>query len=302
MDVKIMGDVALFGVYGYPEHFLKSKLGKRRENIFIWLNHLGLHAFLLDWTYGTSMNEKRAERYKMLAKENKIELVLRAPKDIDFTKLKKVKNSKKQLIRACNLALKLDCMDIIVNIGSSKVLEDRTVLEKRLVEVMQELTKSYPTIRFHIEPAMRQSEWGSLEEVISLCKQVKECYPSFNLMRLHAYSGCTLIYPERIMTLLKKIEQELGREKLEHLCCMICPLSYEHGRFIPKTFGEMKVGQLSFFDSNFEYFPKASDYIKAIRRLNITPITFSTTPKTEEIGAMRLRDSFYFQKAKERQM
>lgn len=297
-----MGDIALFGVYGYPEHFLKSKFGKKRENIFSWLNSLGLHAFLLDWTYGTAMNEKRAKKYRILAKENKIKLVLRAPKDINFIKSKKTWDySKKQLKRACNLALKLDCMDIIVNLGNNKVLEDRCALEKRLVELMQEMTGLYPTIRFHIEPAMRQSEWGSLDEVIALCKEIKNCYPSFNLMRLHAYSGCTLIYPEKIIALLRKIEKELGRETFEHFCVTICPLSYEHGRFIPKTFGEMKTGQLSFFDSNFEYFPKASDYIKAIRKLSINPITFSATPKTEEIGAMRLRDSLYFQKVTERE-
>lgn len=298
----IMGEKIFFGVYGYPKSFLESPMGKKRENIFEWLYQLNLNAFLLDWTYGTSMTSRRAKKYHDLACKYHVELSLHAPKDIDFISLdpKRKKYSEKQLKRACELAKKLKCQDLIIGLGDSPVLLDREEVKKQLISLFLPYIKKYPSIRFHFEPAMKRKEYGSLEELISLCKDLDHCYPSFNLMRLHAWHGCTLIYPERIIKLLKQIEEGLGFDALSRLYVQICPISYEHGRFFPKTFGELKTGQLSFFDSNFEYFPKANDYIQAISSLGITPVTISNTYQTEELGAMRLRDTYFYHQLKEK--
>lgn len=296
-----MGEKVLFGVYSYPKSFLDSAFGQNREHIFKWLHSLNLNAFLLDWTYGTPMSDDRAKKYRKLAKQYNIDLSLKAPKDINFITLnqKVQKHSLSQLQKACRLASVLGCQNIVISLGDSNVQEESSVIKKRVVDLLMPLLKKYSKINFHIEPAMRRREYGSLEELIDLSKDIPNLYPSFNLMRLHAWNGCNLIYPDRIVKLLKQIEDGLGRDKLNHLFVQICPVSYEHGHFVPKTFGEVKLGQLSFFDSNFEYFPKASDYIKAIRKMKITPITISNTYQTEEIGAMRLRDSYFYQKLKE---
>ncbi len=290
-----------FGVYGYPKNFLESTAGKKRENIFEWLNELHLQAFLLDWTYGTSMTDQRAERYVSLAHQYDVKIYLKAPKDIDFISSKEEdqKKSLLQLKRAIDLAQKLACHDLIFSLGNTRVTTDRSELTTRLVEQLKPVIENYPDLRFHIEPSMRSSMYGNLDELLQLSKKIKGVFPSFNLVHLHALYDCTLIYPERIVALFQKVSTVLGKASLNKLVVQISPLSYEHGRFIPKTFGEIKLGQLSFFDSNFEYFPKASDYIQAIRSLNITPTTFSNTFETEDIGALRLRDSYFYQKLKE---
>ncbi len=287
-----------FGVYGYPENFLKSEEKPRKEEIFAWLSSLHLQALLLDFNQVKSMTDKKLSLFKTLSQENDVKIYLKAPKEIDFiTSDKKIQErSMKQLKHCIEIAQKLGSSNLILNLGNGKV-ENWTKKKKELIALLKPFLKE--NVNIHIEPAMYTYQFGSLEELIDLCKHLPSVYPSFNLMHLHALHNCNLIYPERIIKLFEEISQVLGEEVLNKLVVQICPLSYEHGRFIPKTFGEAKLGQLSFFDSNFEYFPKAKDYITAIRTLGITPTTFSNTNKKEEAGALRLRDSYFYQKMKE---
>ncbi|MEG1495569.1 MAG: TIM barrel protein [Bacilli bacterium] len=295
-----MNEKPIFGVYGYPKNFFSSELGSRRENIFKWLFEHNLNALELDWTYGTFMNEKRANRYRELASIYKIKLSLHAPKNIDFISPNRNTQlfSLNQLKRALEQASKLSCSDLVVGLGLSNKEADITALINRLTKEIGPIIKKYPQINIHFEPALKINEFGSLEELLLLCKKL-HTYPYINLMNFHAYLGGTLINREKIIHIFKQVIASLGMEVLPKLMVSICPIAYQHGVICPKTFGEEHLGQLSLFDSNSTYYPKANDYIEAILKLNIRPVTISRTYQSEELGAMRLRDSYFFNELKQ---
>lgn len=290
-----MQEEARFGVYGFPENFLTSSLAKKRYHIFAWLNEKNLQAIELEWTYGINMNQKRAQKYYEESVTHAIKIILHAPKDIDFIHSSKRERSIHQLERAYRLAVQLHCHDVVVSLGSSVKMCSTEEIKQDLVTILQTLQQKYPDIRIHLEPAMRKSEFGNLIELLDIASRVDRVYPCMDLPRLHVWNGCNLIYPERIMQLFRQVEQRLGKKALSNLIVHICPIAYEGGKIYPKTFGELKLGQLSLFDSNVEYFPKASDYAKAILRLQITPTTISCTTGSVEVGAKRLRDSYFYQ-------
>ena len=50
-----------FGVAGFPINFFSSQYGKKRENIFKWLEEIGLDCLELQCTYGIKMKEEQAK-------------------------------------------------------------------------------------------------------------------------------------------------------------------------------------------------------------------------------------------------
>ena len=61
-----MKDEAKFGVAGFPINFFNSEYGKKRDNIFKWLEEINLDCIELQCTYGIRMQEEQAgnEKYK----------------------------------------------------------------------------------------------------------------------------------------------------------------------------------------------------------------------------------------------
>ena len=48
-----------FGVAGFPLNFFSSTFGKKRENIFAWLENICLDVIKLQYTYGIRMKEEQ---------------------------------------------------------------------------------------------------------------------------------------------------------------------------------------------------------------------------------------------------
>ncbi|NLL44627.1 MAG: hypothetical protein GX247_03040 [Mollicutes bacterium] len=95
---------------------------------------------------------------------------------------------------------------------------------------------------------------------------------------------------------------ELGRKILEETHFHVYPVDYtDKGEKIHKSFGDKKdIKQLSLFDNNYdnEYIPKANDFIKAIKELNLTPIIICEAFNTQEIGAMLMKSIYFEQETK----
>ena len=68
-----------FGVAGFPLNFFSSTFGKKRENIFAWLENICLDVIKLQYTYGIRMKEEQAKLYIQLAKEHNITITIHAP-------------------------------------------------------------------------------------------------------------------------------------------------------------------------------------------------------------------------------
>ena len=63
-----------FWVAGFPLAFTGLPEGKKRENIFPWLNNLGIDALELQMTYGPRSKKETCELYRRLSLEFQIQL------------------------------------------------------------------------------------------------------------------------------------------------------------------------------------------------------------------------------------
>ena len=111
---------SIFCVAGFPINFFSSKYGKKRENIFTWIEEIGLDGIELQCTYGIRMKEEQAIQYRELAKEHGLILTIHAPYYISLASLDKdvVERSKLEIKKSFDLAKILGVSRIIFHPGA----------------------------------------------------------------------------------------------------------------------------------------------------------------------------------------
>lgn len=286
-----------FCVAGFPVNFFSSKYGKKRENIFKWIKENNLDGIELQCTYGIKMSDEQALLYRKLVKENNLIITIHAPYYISLasTKPEVVERSKLEIIKAFELAKKIDAKRIIFHPGAGygKNELDRQEGLKRLIDALNSIEKELDTknIKLYPEIGGKINQLGSLDEIIEICKNVKYARPCIDLAHLHARELGSMASKEAIISVLNKIENELGRDILEETHFHVYPVDYtDKGEKIHKAFGDKKeIEQLSLFDNDDDYYPKAEDYIAAIKEMNIKPITICEAHNSQDKGAILMK-------------
>jgi len=291
---------AIFGMSGYSPGFFASPLGKKRENLFKWTKEFGIDAVEYNCTYGVKMNEEQAILYKRLAEENDIYLSIHAAYYINLASQKPqtVELSKNEIRKSFKLAETLGVERIIFHPGGGYGT-DREAGIQRIIDILNELEKELNTkdIKIYPEIGGKINSLGTLDEIIRICKNVKYARPCIDFAHLHARELGSMNSPEKFVEVMKKIEKELGRDILEETHFHVYPVDYtKAGEKVHKVFGEKKEvsDQVSLFDEESEeYMPRAEDYIKALKIMNLKPITICEAHNTQDIGAKLLKEIYY---------
>ena len=286
-------DEIKFGVAGFPVNFFSSKYGKKRENIFIWLDEINLNCIELQCTYGIRMKEEQAKLYRELAQKYNITLTMHAPYYISLASknAEVVERSKLEVKKAFELAQILGISRIIFHPGAGygKTIEERKSGLDRLIAALNSIKNEIDTKNIKIYPEIggKINQLGSLDEIIQICKKVDYARPCIDLAHLHARELGSMNSKDKIIESLKKIENELGRNILEQTHFHVYPVEYtDKGEKIHKAFGEYSI------ETKKEYMPRANDYIEALKELNLKPITICEAHNTQDIGAKLMKNLY----------
>ncbi len=300
----MMGKQIKFGVAGFPINFFDSKYGKKRENIFAWLKEIDLDCIELQCTYGIRMKKEQAVLYRSLAEEHGILITMHAPYYISLASQKEevVERSKLEIKKAFELAELLGVSRIIFHPGAGygKTEKERKLGLKKLIDALNSIKKDIDTQNIKIYPEIggKVNQIGSLDEIIQICKNVDYARPCIDLAHLHARELGSMSSKNKIVDVLKKIERELGRDILEETHFHVYPVDYsDKGEKVHKAFGDKKeINQLSLFETDDEYMPRAQDYILAIKEMKLTPITICEAHNTQDIGAKLMKNLYFDEK------
>ena len=166
---------------------------------------------------------------------------------------------------------------------------------EQLIHVLNEIAPDLdPMIHLYPEIGGKVAQLGSLDEIIEICKRVPIAYPCIDLAHLHAREIGSMTSKEKILEVFDKIERELGKEKLLETHFHVYPVDYtEKGEKIHKAFGDKKEEmQLSLFEEDMDYYPKAEDYIAAVKEKGLTPITICEAHNTQDTGALLMKSLY----------
>lgn len=182
----------LFGTAGIPcstkRHDTISGIERVAE--------LGLGAMELEFVYGVNMKQELATEVGKVAEKLDISLSVHAPYYINLNAKERAKleASKKRILDSARIGAAAGAKIIVAHpgfyLGMGPEIAYASV-EKALVEIDEKLKHWGIEIKIGLETTGKGSQFGSLEEIASLSKDIDSVYPVIDFAHLHARGvGC----------------------------------------------------------------------------------------------------------------
>jgi len=280
-----LADHPRFGPAGMPLGF--KALKKTVDEMPAYLHAESLDSFeyqMVRWGPVPQIKQEIAEKLGKNAVENDVWLTAHGSYFVNLTSTKKetLEASKKRLLACVTGANWMGAHIVVFHPGSYVGRSPHDVFrgcEKAMKEVVESM-RSLGITRVHLAPETmgKQSQFGSLEEVLALCERVELTEPNVDWAHLHARDGGRFKTKDDVGKVMDTIEKRLGSDALKNLHC-----HYSHIEFTDK--GERRHHNL---DAT-EYGPDFKLLAKFIAERGLKPVIACETPNLD-LDAIKLRD------------
>jgi len=176
---------------------------------------LKLNAMEVEFVRGVKMSNKMAEEVGKVASELKIRLSVHAPYFINLCSLEKEKleASKKRILDSVERAHLMEADVVVFHPGYYGKLSKEEAYEK-VREACEDLLdrikeKGWGEVRLGLETTGKISQFGELEEIVRICKEVKGCHPVVDWAHIYARNGGRINFQE--------IFEKISALKMKHL-------------------------------------------------------------------------------------
>lgn len=233
------------GPAGIP---LSCKGRTNKDGIIYVKKILDLNAMEIQLIRGIqTMDDEEADFIRRFAQENDIELHIHAPY---YTNLagdeEEIELSKNKILYSGRLANRLGAKILVIHPGFYGERSKEETME-RIVENVKDIVSKFKKenikVKLGIETMGKQKVFGSLDEVIEVCRKVRGTVPAIDLGHIHARcNGCLKTRED-----FEKIFEKLKPLKLKHYLIHITGVLYENGNeyyHIPIKKGDMPLDPL----------------------------------------------------------
>jgi len=161
---------------------------------------LGLNAMEVSYTHGIHMSLETAKELGNVAKDLNVELSIHVPYFINLASKdeEKIKASKKRILDSLERGVLMNATIVAVHVGyygGNKEISTKLILEN-CKDIDEEIeTNGWKTL-FGIETMGKQKAWGTLDEIIKLCKKMKNIVPYLDPAHMYARDGGFIDYTE----------------------------------------------------------------------------------------------------------
>jgi deoxyribonuclease-4 len=157
---------------------------------------LGLNAMEIQFTFGVKMGKETAEKIGKLAAEKGVRLSIHAPYYINLCQQDKAKleKSKQWILLSAERAAELGAKVIVFHPGAYGKLSSEQAVEY-VISVCEQLAKKTEVI-LGFETTGKKGQFGTLDEIIEICKKVKGCTPVIDFAHIFARNGGNIDYEE----------------------------------------------------------------------------------------------------------
>ncbi len=245
---------------------------------------LGLDAMEIEFVRGVKMGEAAAERVRKVAEELGVSLSVHAPYFINLNSKEKdkVEASIKRVLDSAKIGNIAGAKGVVVHLGyygddAPEVVFKR--MKEALEKIVEQLQKESNPITINPETMGKPSQFGSLEEVVELAKQIPQVVPCVDFAHLHARLGGKFNTYQEFVEALELLERELGKEVLSFLHIHVSGIEYGEK-------GEKE--HLNLRESDFNY----KDFVKALKDKGVKGQLIVESPNLEE-DALFLKELIY---------
>lgn len=214
-----------FGPAGIP---LSCKGRTVRDGV-LYTRALELDAMEVQFVRGIRMTEEDAEKIREAAEECDIELHVKAPYYLNLAgDEKNVEMSFHKIIATGKLGDIMGAQTVVFHPGFYGDLSKEDTM-KRVVTNLRQVRNVFLREgwkpRLGIEVMGKRNVFGSLEEVIEVCKKVKGVVPVVDFAHIHARGNGILQEPEDFQAVFDRLEEL----KLDHYIVHFAGIHYENG-------------------------------------------------------------------------
>jgi deoxyribonuclease-4 len=215
----------VFGPAGIPISCKGNNIEGLKHSI-----SLGLGAYEVEFVRGVRMSPKMAKEMQSIRERNKIRVSCHAPYYINCNNIEKFNITRNHLLGCVKVSQDLKFTHIVFHIGyllgmpRDKALKNSIKTIQRIIK--QAYDKGYKDFTFGPETTGRKSQIGTINELISICKEVKECKPVIDWGHVHAFTKGGLKQRKDFLEPLELIRKELGKEYLKGLHCHFSEVEY----------------------------------------------------------------------------
>lgn len=259
----------LFGSAGVP----RSVKNRSTDRGIRRIAELGLGCMELEFVRGVKMGESAARNIGQLAKEKGIALSSHGPYFINLNAREAEKRtaSQERLLNTVRIASLCRARTVVFHaayyMGDSPD-KAYSVVKKNLQDIIHKLKFEQNQVWVRPEVTGKISQFGTLEEVLSLSSEIKGVAPCIDFAHWHARTGKFNSYTE-FASILEQIERQLGRAALDNMHIHVAGIAYS-------AKGEIK--HLNLKESDFDYVGLA----KALKDFNVNGLVISESPNLEE--------------------
>jgi len=268
----------LFGTAGVPQSASKkSTLEGLRE-----VRRLGLDCLEIEFVQGVKMGTDTAEQVRREAERLGVALSVHAPYYVSLNSPRQGIRiaSHKRLFHSARIARVCGARSVVFHpgfYGQDSPDDTFETIKQGLKEVVSILRSQKNQVTLRPETMGKRSQFGTLEEVLSLCQQVDGLKPCIDFSHLHARYGKANDYLS-FFRILNKIKLKLGAAALKDMHIHLSGIMYGEK-------GEIK--HLMLDKSDFRY----DECIQALRDFEVEGLVIIESP-TQEKDALMLKNLY----------
>ena len=273
-------DRLLFGTAGVPQ----SSSGTSTLAGISCISELGLDCLEVEFVQGIKMGNSTASEIGNEAQKINVALSVHAPYYINLNSPEEGKflASQERILTSARLAKTLGARSLVFHPGYYRKGRPKEEaydnIKRGIKEVVSILRSERNPVVLRPETMGKRAQFGSLEEILFLCRDVEGLLPCIDFSHIHAREGKKNSYLE-FQRILKKIEKKLGSKALSNMHIHISGIMYNEK-------GEMK--HLNLIESDFRY----DEWIQALKDFDIKGMVICESPD-QEVDAMMLKKLYY---------
>jgi len=268
-----MADHPRFGPAGTPPAF--KELKKPVTAVPEFLRDEGLDAFeyqAVRWGPKPQMKQEEAEKLGENARKNDVWLTMHGSYFINFCgEEQTIEKSKERLIACVTAADWMKAHLVVFHPGfygkkpPKEALNSCVKAMSEVVEYMNQL--GIKDAKLGPETMGKLSQFGSLEEILTLCEQVEQTVPVIDWAHIHARERGKFKTIDDYRKVLEEIEKRLGDEVIKNLHCHFTRVEFtDKGEKCHHTMDETSYG------------PDFRPLAKLIAELDLNPVIISESP------------------------
>jgi deoxyribonuclease-4 len=263
----------LFGTAGVPHSAAADSTVSGIERV----RELGLDCLEVEFVRGVHMDAETAAAVRRAAEKHGVRLSVHAPYFINLNAADEGKRlqSQERLLKSARTAAACGAVSVVFHAGyygESEPEQTGRTIRAGLARIMSIVRQERLPVSLRIETMGKRSQFGSLDEVLSLCREVDGLKPCLDFSHLYAREGRVNSYGE-FERVLSKVAKKLGLRALRDLHIHIAGIHYGHA-------GELK--HLNLEEADFRYY----EWLEALRAIDASGMVVCESPNLEQDALM----------------